>query len=52
MCEKCSEIDTRIARYRRMKSAISDRHTQNVIDSMIEGLQAEKIDLHPPGEQG
>jgi hypothetical protein len=48
MCEKCSEIDTRIARYRWMKIEISDQHTLDVISGMIKEMEAEKVDLHPP----
>jgi hypothetical protein len=47
MCEKCSEIDTRIARYRWMKIEISDQHTLDVIASMIREMETEKADLHP-----
>lgn len=48
MCEKCVEIDRRIARYRWMKSEISDQQTLDAIDDMIEGMTAEKAELHSP----
>jgi hypothetical protein len=47
MCEKCIEIDGKIAHYQRMSHFIIDQPTLDAIKKLTEQLQAEKVALHP-----
>ncbi len=47
MCEKCVELDTRIARYKRLSNGFSDRQVLDAIRTLVENLKAEKAALHP-----
>jgi hypothetical protein len=47
MCEKCTEIDKTIQRYRRILLAIDDRLTVDRTREMIADLEAQKVALHP-----
>jgi len=47
MCEKCKELDEKIAHYRKMAAQITDEQTLKVIDLMIKRFEAEKVALHP-----
>ena len=49
MCEKCAELDAKIERYRKLSIGINDRHTLELIEALIDQLQAEKGALHPGG---
>jgi hypothetical protein len=46
MCEKCVEIDRRIARLKGMASRISDQQMLVWIDKLVAELEAQKADLH------
>jgi hypothetical protein len=46
MCEKCDEIDQRIARYKSMASRINDRITLDGIAELIEAALAKKTAIH------
>lgn len=46
MCEKCNEIDEKMARYRRLGQAINDQQTTSAANKLIAGLEAEKRALH------
>jgi hypothetical protein len=47
VCEKCIELDTKIARCRRLSLAISDQLTIDRIKALILELQTQKAALHP-----
>jgi hypothetical protein len=47
MCEKCTEIDKTIQRYRRILLAIDDRLAVDRTREMIADLEAQKVALHP-----
>ena len=47
MCEKCNQIDEKIAHYETLKSRISDKFTLDGIVKIITELAAEKARLHP-----
>lgn len=47
MCEKCAENIARIAKYRCIRRAVSDRQTSEAIDGLIVELDAEITALHP-----
>jgi hypothetical protein len=47
MCEKCVEIDDRIATYQRIASRIIDQPTIDGAKRLIAELQAKKAELHP-----
>ncbi len=49
MCEKCAENIARIAKYRCIRRAVSDRQTSEAIDGLIVELDAEITALHPSG---
>jgi hypothetical protein len=42
MCDKCDEIDRKIARYQRLASQIIDQQTHNGIAELIRKMTAEK----------
>jgi hypothetical protein len=46
MCEKCVEIDEKIARYRKLSSSVADQITIERVKALIEDLQAQKAALH------
>jgi hypothetical protein len=45
MCEKCNELDDKIARYKRLAVQITDKLTLDGIDQLISRLKSEKVDL-------
>jgi hypothetical protein len=47
MCEKCIEIDEKIARYKRVAVSILDQATIDGLQILIERAEAEKKTLHP-----
>ena len=47
MCEKCVEIDGKIAQYRRLVASITDQLTNDRIGQLIRDLEAAKAQLHP-----
>jgi hypothetical protein len=50
MCDKCSELDKKIDRYRRVIEAINDRQAVDGITQLIKEAEAEKAKLHSEGE--
>lgn len=46
MCEKCNELDDKIAHYKRLAVQITDKLTLDGIDQLINRLRSEKVDLH------
>jgi hypothetical protein len=50
MCEKCVSLDDRIAHYRDLARQLADPQALAAIDSMVRECKAEKIALHPEGE--
>jgi hypothetical protein len=46
MCEKCAEIDLRIARYKHIASRINDRIALDGIAELIEAALAKKAAIH------
>jgi len=51
MCDKCTDIDNTIERYRRILLAIGDQLTIDRTKEMIADLQAQKAALHPEQAQ-
>jgi hypothetical protein len=51
MCDKCAEIDERIARYRRINEQIMDQQFNDRAKALIAQLEQEKAALHPEGEE-
>jgi hypothetical protein len=47
MCDKCVEIDKKIARYRRILLSIGDQVTADRTKELITDLEAQKAALHP-----
>jgi hypothetical protein len=47
MCEKCTEIDKTLERYRRILLAIDDQVTIDRTREMIGDLEAQKAAFHP-----
>jgi hypothetical protein len=47
MCDKCVELDKKIAHYRKLALAISDRLTVEGIADLIKEMEARKIEFHP-----
>jgi hypothetical protein len=47
MCERCIEIDIKIERYSRMAKMINDKTALQAIDTLVAGLEAQKLALHP-----
>jgi hypothetical protein len=47
MCNKCTELDTKIDRYKRLASSIADGPTIDGIKALIEKMKAQKFALHP-----
>lgn len=47
MCEACFELDQRIAHYRKVMSAMTDRLTFERITALVSELEARKAALHP-----
>ena len=51
MCERCREIDARVAHYRQLAAHVTDRQTLDGIRQIIDGLEREKAALHPSQSQ-
>jgi hypothetical protein len=51
MCIECDDIDATITRYRRLRKYVSDAQMREAAARLIEGLEAEKIALHPIAPQ-
>jgi hypothetical protein len=51
MCDKCSEYEDKIARYKLMAARITDQQTLAGIAGLIEQVTAAKAALHPPSNQ-
>jgi len=47
MCEKCVEIDEKIAHYRLLAPMITDPATTAGILRLIDDMSAQKLALHP-----
>jgi hypothetical protein len=47
MCEKCTEIDTKIEHYQYLSRMVTDRLTVEGIEKVVEQMKAEKVALHP-----
>jgi hypothetical protein len=47
MCDKCVEIDGKIAHYRWIASQIKDQLTLDGIKKLISELESKKAALHP-----
>jgi hypothetical protein len=50
MCEKCKDIDNKIARYRQMSDDVDDKNVIALLNTFITDLEAEKTRLHPHPE--
>jgi hypothetical protein len=51
LCEKCKDIDDKMARYRRLSRAVNDKPVMESLDRLIADLELEKAALHPnPGK--
>ncbi|MGB9170806.1 MAG: hypothetical protein WCC35_04375, partial [Bradyrhizobium sp.] len=47
MCEKCTEIDTKIEHYQYLSRMVTDQLTVDGIQKLVEQMKAEKVALHP-----
>jgi hypothetical protein len=47
MCKRCSELDTRIGRYRYLTSCLGDKRALDALSALISEHEAEKKSLHP-----
>jgi hypothetical protein len=47
MCNRCDEIDAKIARYRNIANGINDRPMIQRLVAFIADMHCEKIALHP-----
>jgi len=47
MCSKCDEIIATIARYRRLKTQITDQRMNEAAERHLTTLEADKLALHP-----
>ena len=47
MCDKCDELDKKIARYLALSRQLADPITNEQTNKLIEDLKAEKVALHP-----
>jgi hypothetical protein len=50
MCERCEEIDAKIAHYRRIMGHITDQQFNDRATELIAELEAHKKALHPEQE--
>jgi hypothetical protein len=50
MCERCAELDQRIARYREVAELILDQPALSSIRLLIERCEAQKRELHSERE--
>jgi hypothetical protein len=50
MCEKCVELDKKIEHYRRLNAGINDRAANEKLASLVDDLEAQKLVLHPKGD--
>jgi hypothetical protein len=49
MCEKCVEIEKKIAHYRLIESRMTDETLLDGINVLVAQLEAQKKELHPEG---
>ena len=47
MCETCVQFDSKIEHYRLLASQFTDQPLLDVFKELIEGMQAQKLALHP-----
>lgn len=47
MCSKCDEIIATVARYRRLKTQITDQKMKDAAERHLTALEADKLALHP-----
>jgi hypothetical protein len=50
MCDKCTELDKKIERYRGLVAKVPDPLTVERVVKLIEDMQAQKAQLHPERE--
>jgi hypothetical protein len=50
MCDKCVELDGKIAHYERLSKSISDQLTIDRINELVKQIKAQKAALHPEQE--
>jgi|HubBroStandDraft_2_1064218.scaffolds.fasta_scaffold3433850_1 hypothetical protein len=51
MCDKCEEIEAKVARYRRLADGINDKPTIEQLSALVRNLETEKMALHPEPEK-
>ena len=51
MCDKCIDLDKKIAHYERISSAITDQLTLDRIKELIKRMRAQRAALHPEQKQ-
>ena len=47
MCDKCNELDKKIAHYAKLSASITDQLTVERLIAMIAEMEAQKTALHP-----
>jgi hypothetical protein len=51
MCDKCVEIDKKIAQFRELARRIRDQQTLDGIAALITELETQKVAFHPEEKQ-
>ena len=52
MCDKCTDIDAKIAHLTELVAPLLDPQTVEGVGKLIEEMLAQKALLHPEGEEG
>jgi hypothetical protein len=47
MCDRCEELDKKIAHYRQLVARVPDRLLTEGVGKMIEEMEAQKTTFHP-----
>jgi hypothetical protein len=50
MCDKCVELDGKLAHYERLSKSISDQLTIDRINELVKQIEVQKDALHPAQE--
>jgi hypothetical protein len=51
MCDKCAELDKKIGHYRSLIARVTDQQTNEALRKLVDGMQAQKAELHPEQQE-
>jgi hypothetical protein len=51
MCDKCQELDRKIAHYRWLIDRVPDQLLTERVGKLIDGMEAQKVAFHPEQER-